>query len=189
LQQLREAQIYKDGVEFLNRLPVHNIDIFSPISSLKKVKNEDAPLKQHDALLLGNALKKVLTLNKEARDLYHVTLESVSIADKMNFVIKFLNRKSVDFKQGATFTEILGESKNSLADTIATFVSLLELAKRQVIRVYQEKQKDDADKIESEEIMIALANGQVELDQNISSEFDEDQENQNETSKPSVANS
>lgn len=179
LQQLKEAQIYKDGVDFLDKLPVYNIDIFSPKSSLKKIKNEDAPLKQHDALLLGKALKRVLMINKEARNLYHVTLESVSIADKMNFVIKFLNNKSA-LKQGATFTEILGESKNSLADTIATFVSLLELAKRQVIKVYQEKQKDDAHKIEKEEIMIALANGEVEINENISSEFDENDENHEE---------
>lgn len=167
LIQLKEAQIYKDGVEFLNKLPVFQIDVFSSKPSLRSIPSVDAPLKDHDAMLLGKALKKVLAQNEEGRKLYHVTLESVSVADKMSLIIKKLNKqKDLSGFASLTFKSLIESDELSYSNIIATFISLLELCKRQVISVFQDEH----------EIKIALAKDDIDLSQKIESEFDRESE-------------
>ncbi len=164
--RLREAEVVKKGAEQLDSRGFLNIDVFAPESSLKQYKSPKVKYKDHDPMLLGLALRKVLEeAGEQGGQEYKITLESVSIVDRMMSVLDEL--RSSD---GPKSFRSLIPDLSSRGEIIGTFVSLLELCKRQVIKVMQEE--------ESGEIVVGLSGDESSFDlvgMKLESEFDEEE--------------
>jgi len=162
LRRLREAAIYKDGAKLLGSRSMLDIDVFSTPSSLKKFKTNGVKFVDHDPFLLGKAFRVLLDqLDGNGGDIYTVSMDPVSVVDRMMSVITELKSAGT----ALVFHKLVPDLR-SKAEIVATFIALLELCRRQVIRVRQDENKG--------EILIALA---AEEGQNInlttlSSEFD-----------------
>lgn len=145
LRRLKEAEVFKRGAVMLEECGQLGIDVFAPPSGLKSVQGPPPSYKDHDPLLLCQAFQGVLKGAGDG-DEYHytVTLEAVSIVDRMMAVLDLL--RSAD--KPVVFYRLIPDitSKGAI---IGTFISLLELCKRQIISVHQSD--------ESEEIMVALS--------------------------------
>lgn len=161
LARLKEAEIYKDGANQLAELDYLGLDIFSGKSQLNKFKAIDVGFVDHDSYLLGKAFYGALKRLKDQK-VYQVILESVSIVDRMNFVMNKLN----SIKTKVVFQELI-EDANSKASVIGTFLALLELCKRQIISVEQGLDQNNEDG----QIFICLK-GAEQDNLNFDSEFD-----------------
>ncbi len=156
LHRLREAEIYQDGAKQLSRMEQLGVDIFPTPPRLKGIERGPEKLADHDPYLLGKAFRRMLE-KAEPENPYRIELESVSIVERMMNVLDQLKQSSAP----RSF-ESLVPANPTRGIIVGTFIALLELCKRQTIRVSQEE----------EEILIRLANleGEEAL---IASEFDE----------------
>jgi segregation and condensation protein A len=180
LQRLKEAEIYKEGAAFLECRNELGYDIFATNQSLKHLPDVDAPLKQHDAMLLGKAFKRLLSEMEGGKLLYHITMESVSVAETMAYILNIFEVKKVKFINGKEqkaflFEDFLVKNYNK-AQLIGTFIAMLELCKRQAIMVYQEQDR----------ILVSMAAENIDL-KNLSSEFDQEQQDNNNLDQENVS--
>lgn len=89
--------------------------------------------RNHDPILLGLAFKKLL--EKAPKDLgLVITIDSVSIVDRMMEIIDALRAN-----QGPLVFHKLIPDLTSRSSIIGSFVAMLELCKRRVIRVQQDE--------------------------------------------------
>jgi segregation and condensation protein A len=143
LRKLKEAAVFKNSAAELADMNLLGMDVFQGPSRLKDVDGLTVSLKPHDPILLGKAFRKLL---KKAGDSfsYVVSYEPVSIVDRMRSILTILDKEEGPVK----FENLIPEpmTKGLL---IASFISLLELCKRQIISLKQ----DEAD----EEIYVVLA--------------------------------
>jgi len=157
LNRLREAEIYKQGAIELASRHLLGIDVFSSSSELGSIKAPPVEFKNHDPMLLGKAFKKLLDgVGEEERLTF--TLESVSIIETMMFVLNTLKNKG----ESLNFETLVAEP-GKRSSIIASFLALLELSKRQLVKVFQEQPEAD--------IQIALVSMSVNLEA-LGSEFD-----------------
>lgn len=159
LRQLREAEIYKEGALHLEQRDFLGIDVFSPPSSLRRIPPAEVVYVDHSPVLLGKAFLKLLKEMEGAQALYTVTLESVSVVDRMMDVMEILTREAgeVPFRR-------LVKDITSRSSLIGTFIALLELCKRQAVVVRQNEIYG--------EITLALGTAEVGEEMMVS-EFDE----------------
>ena len=156
LRRLREAEIYKEGAAFLERKDCLGYEVFAPPSRLKVCNIADAPLKEHDPMLLGRAFRKLL--ERTVKTCYTVNIVKVSVVKQMRFVLDKLEEMG-----GRGYFLELMPATSDRGVLLVSFVALLELCKKQAIYVTQEDPFSD--------ISIRLVNGDVEL-QDFDSEFD-----------------
>lgn len=157
LQRLRDAEVFKEGADMLGEKKILGIDVFSSPSLLKEIEPPPVEFVDHDPMLLGKAFRQILDELSEA-DTYKISLEEISIVDMMMTVLDKL--KTIG---GASAFYKLIPNRQSKMSVIATFVSLLELSKRQVICVTQDE--------ESSDIVVSLATEDTSTLE-LSSEFD-----------------
>ena len=157
LERLREAEVFKDSAQWLDRLTYLGIDVFPPESHLDTIPTPPGRFKEHDPLLLGMAFKKLLEAAGKP-ELYTVTLESVSILERMMGVVEVLRKAA-----GPVVFYKLVPDLTSRSSIIGTLIALLELCKRQAISVTQDES--------FKEIMIGLS-GEVVDTGNLTTEFD-----------------
>lgn len=171
LRRLREAEVYKKGAVELGSRGQLGVDVFSAPSLLSEIESGPVTYQDHDPLLLGKAFRKLLEELPEPSK-YTVTLEAVSVLEKMMEVLDNLRQAA-----GPVIFSKLITDRTSRASVVATFVALLELCKRQTIRVFQDETFKD--------IAVALAaegaDG-VKLD----TEFDEMGEQKSEESPQAI---
>jgi segregation and condensation protein A len=153
LRRLREAAVYYNAAGLLRGRPMLGLDVFQPFPSGETAVS-DIVLKDHDPMLLGKALRKLLgRLGEEDRSLI-ISIDPGTIADRMISIIDRLGRNN----SVLTFDElVLAEGEKDRvtgAVILSTFLALLELCKRQVISVKQ----DDS----FEDIQITLINGVIQ---------------------------
>ncbi|MBX7145427.1 MAG: segregation/condensation protein A [Oligoflexia bacterium] len=160
LRRLREAEVYKDAASHLGRTPVLGLDVFAPPSSLKDYEDVEVRLCDHDPLLLGKAFQKVLEKAGTDTKLITISVDSVTIVERM---VGILDRLRTAGPKGVVFYSLIPDL-SSRGAIISTFVALLELCKRQAIRVRQERSWED--------IFIAISDGEVQS-AGLTSEFDE----------------
>ena len=159
LKRLREAEIYKEGAAYLENRDMLGIDVFPTKPTKKQYGVPEETFRDHDAMLLGIAFKRLMQESGAESPQYMITLESVSIVERMMDVIDRLRKspsKTLPFR--ALITD-----RTSRGALIGSFVALLELCKRQVIRVEQENSFGD--------ISILLASEDFDPT-GVSSEFD-----------------
>lgn len=165
LQRLREAEIYKKGASELGDRGQLGIDVFSCPSLLSEIDSGPVTYQDHDPMLLGEAFRRLLEELPEPAK-YTVTLEAVSVVERMMQVLDQLEKASGP----VVFYELIND-RTSRGSIVATFVALLELCKRQTIRVVQDEIFED--------IAVVLATLE-KSDVQLSSEFDESVEDENE---------
>ncbi len=161
LKRLKDAAVFKEGAKKLATRKLLDFDVFETTSSLRSFPTPEVGYANHDSFLLGKAFRALLEESPENYALYTVTLESVSVVDTMRHIVDYI--KASDF-ESVDFEKLIPDviSKSSV---IATFISILELCKRQVIKVLQEKEFDS--------INISLAMVDIAEVLNFTSEFDE----------------
>jgi len=142
LNRLRDAEIYKEGAYKLGLRSLLDIDVFANPSLLGDFDAPAGELKDHSPMLLGKAFKKLLENAKEP-EILQISFDPVSIVERMMEVLGSLHRAG-----GSLAFHKLVPDLTSRSSIIATFISLLELCKRQAIFVTQE--------VESEEIIVSL---------------------------------
>ena len=133
LRKLREAEVYKQGAFLLSCRKILGVDVFSAPSALAHVEPPPVRYRNHDPILLGLAFKKLL--EKAPKDLgLVITIDSVSIVDRMMEIIDALRAN-----QGPLVFHKLIPDLTSRSSIIGSFVAMLELCKRRVIRVQQDE--------------------------------------------------
>lgn len=158
LRRLREAEVFKDGANRLGTLSFLGIDVFAPPPLAREAGSMPPRYQSHDPLALGRAFRRLWERLDSRAASYTITLDAVSIIECM---VKALDRLRT--AGGPLRFEDLVPNLESRASIIATFVALLELCKRQAIRV-----KQGAD---FEEIVVCLA--EADFDPTLTgSEFD-----------------
>lgn len=131
LRRLREAQIYKEGAQELSKSKILGLDVFSRPSSLKNIENVDAPIKDHDSMLLVFAFRDMLKRLKD-RGEYVVEVDNVSIVERMMIILDRI--KSSD---GVIKFSNLMENVKSLIEVANSFCAILELCRRHILKLYQ----------------------------------------------------
>lgn len=161
LRRIKEAAVFKDGAKLLAQQKILDYDVFETRSSLKSFPTPEVAYANHDSFLLGKAFRALLEESPENYAMYTVTLESVSVVETMMHIVDFIKASG---KESVDFQKVIPDIK-SRGSLIATLISLLELCKRQVIKVEQDK--------EFELIKISLALTDIAEVINFSSEFDD----------------
>jgi len=144
LRKLREAAIYRDGARALEARDLLGYDVFQPFTSLDEIEAPPVKYKQHDALLLGKAFKKILERLEREKPGFTITIEHVSIVERMRTMLDLLEKSGGRIAFHDMFRE-----QSTKGAVVASFVAILELCKRQVICVQQSAN--------FEEIYIAVA--------------------------------
>lgn len=133
LKRLREAQIYKEGARELSKVKMLGFDVFSRPSSLKDIENVDAPIKDHDSMLLVCAFRDVLKRLKEKGE-YVVEIDSVSIVERMMIILDKIKNSNGMIK----FFD-LTKDISSLSELVNSFCALLELCRRHILLLSQDE--------------------------------------------------
>lgn len=130
LRRLRELERFRASAQQLAERPLLGIDVFAPIP--EPFAPGPPVLRDHDATLLGRALRRLLDRTPAELRSYIITNDSVPIAARMVQVIERLSNAGGALR----FDELCGEPP-TVPTIIATFLALLELCKRQAIQVSQ----------------------------------------------------
>ncbi|MBN8549132.1 MAG: segregation/condensation protein A [Deltaproteobacteria bacterium] len=133
LRRLREAQIYKDGASHLAKNPMLGIDVFAAPSSLSQFEDPDVKFVEHDPMLLGRAFRKLLEQSGQAAT-FTISIDSVSIVERMMKILDTLK----EYPQGLAFYKLIPDI-TSRGSIISSFIAMLELCKRQAIKVRQDE--------------------------------------------------
>ena len=169
LRRLREAAIFKDTAQQLGSLAQLGIDVFSRQASESDFDTTELPasvaLAQHEAALLSRAFLKVLQRAKQLGPQMFFSIEHVSVVERMLEIVNTLQAH-----EGTRSFEELVPDYSSRGSIIATFLALLELCKRLVVRISQANEEGA--------ISVSLASNATLLgtQPQFESEFDQDQD-------------
>lgn len=135
IKRLLEYQRYKDAAAELEQREVLTRDVFVRASAPVE---EAGPreFREVSVFELLGALKRVI--DRLPKDMVHeVTLEKITIRDKMALLLDLLRHQS------RVFFESLFDEVKSRMEIIVTFLAMLELVKVRAIRVFQEEPGGD----------------------------------------------
>jgi segregation and condensation protein A len=129
IRRLLEYQKYKLAAEQLGARGIAGRDVF-PRGSDAPEASGPAPLAEIGLFSLLDAFNKVLARAK-ADLAFQVIAEGVSIQDRMRQLVDRLReRRELSFEQ-------LFEGQATVYEMVVTFLALLEMAKRRLVRMYQ----------------------------------------------------
>jgi len=133
IRRLLEYQRFKEAAGELEKREILMRDVF--------VRSPDLPEDVEPAGFGGlslfdliSALRQVLERFPEER-IHEVTLEKISVREKMNFLLDDLRRR------GKVIFQSLFEAAASRMEVVVTFLAMLELVKIRAIRVMQEERE------------------------------------------------
>lgn len=132
VRRLLEYQKYKNAAAELGTNSVLGQDVFLRPNVPVEKSTEKAPLASVPVYRLFDAFSKLLE-SKKIKVEHEVTFDKLSITDRINQIVTLLQeRKSVTFDQ-------LFETTTNLTkfDVILTFLSLLEMTKLRMTRLFQ----------------------------------------------------
>ena len=132
IRRLLEYQKYKEASAQLEQMRILGRDTFTK-GQMPTEGLEEGGLVNLSLFDLLEALKEVLAKAPKTIT-FDVTLEHITIADRINFIMELLGKeKSITFFS-------LFPSDSSRAMIVTTFLAMLELTKMKVIRIYQSEQ-------------------------------------------------
>lgn len=131
--RLKELEAFRAAAGVLSARPTLGNDVFAPPAKGMKLDPSLVPLADHSSDLLARAFQSVLSRLGERAAVYSITIDSVSVVERMRTVVDSLK------EQGGrgTFITLLGENPDR-GRMIGVFVALLELCRRRMIVVTQE---------------------------------------------------
>jgi segregation and condensation protein A len=128
VQRLVEYKRFKEAAGQLSQQALLGVDVF--IRPAQEIEIEDGEI-EADLFHLIDALRELLK-RQEIRDFHEVTLERVTLREKM----KELYERLQGVKEAVPFTSLFAPFA-SRAELIITFLALLELIKGRMLRAYQ----------------------------------------------------
>lgn len=131
IRRLLEYQRFKDAAEQLERLEILKRDVFARPSEAPEAA-ETVEFERLSLFDLISALRHVLERLPE-EGVHEVTLEKVSLRERMNHLLDDLHQK------GKVVFQSLFEGAVSRIEVVVTFLAMLELVKIRAIKVWQEE--------------------------------------------------
>ena len=133
IRRLLEYQRFKEAAEELEKREILRRDVFVRPSEVPD-EMESVEFEGLSLFDLISALRHVLELFPEER-VYEVTLERISVREKMSSLLDDLHRR------GKVIFQSLFEAAVSRLEVVVTFLAMLELVKIRAIRVAQEERE------------------------------------------------
>ena len=131
IRRLLEYQQFKEAAEELERRELLSRDVFVRRSEAPE-EAETVGFESLSLFDLLSALRHVLERFPEER-IHEVTLDTISVREKMSFLLDELRRR------GKVIFQSLFETATSRLEVVVTFLAMLELVKIRAIRVWQEE--------------------------------------------------
>lgn len=131
IRRLLEYQRFKEAAEELERRELLSRDVFVRRSEAPE-EAETVGFESLSLFDLLSALRHVLERFPE-EGIHEVTLETISVREKMSFLLDELRRR------GKVIFQSLFETATSRLEVVVTFLAMLELVKIRAIRVWQEE--------------------------------------------------
>ena len=138
LERLRELEAYRLAATDLGARPALGHDVFAAPVKATKIDPALIPLAIHETELLAKAFQRVLQKLGEKSSVFSITIDSVSVVERMRMVVDSL--KSAGGR--SNFFALLGAARDR-ATAIGVFCALLELCRRRVVSVSQGGPKDE----------------------------------------------
>lgn len=133
IRRLLEYQRFKEAAEELEKREILRRDVFVRPSEVPD-EMESVEFEGLSLFDLISALRHVLERFPEER-VYEVTLERISVREKMSSLLDDLHRR------GKVIFQSLFEAAVSRLEVVVTFLAMLELVKIRAIRVVQEERE------------------------------------------------
>lgn len=138
VRQLLEYQKYKEAAEQFQDQEILGRDVFArkfPSPELSDVESEESSYLEIDVYELIEALRQVLKRIPE-RSPHVIRMEPYSVRERMGQLVEMLKGvKSITFEE-------LFEGASTRIEVITTFLSLLEMVKLQLVKIYQTGHKE-----------------------------------------------
>jgi segregation and condensation protein A len=138
LRRLRELETFRAAAGELGSRPTLGSEVFAAPSKGTKLDPALIPLADHQSELLVQAFHKVLTKLGEKARVFSITIDSVSVVERMRMVVDTIRERG----GCTTFRELFAGAYDRTA-AIGMFIALLELCKRRMIDVHQDHPKAD----------------------------------------------
>jgi len=135
IRRLLEYQKYKDAAEKLGGRPIEGRTVFGRGGELGN-DTPDAPFAEHSVWKLIEAFGRILEKAGGTRAIHEVTLERVSISDRMSQLIDRIEAGSGSFQFESCFDLSLPEAELR-CQVVVTLMAILEMARLKVVRVLQ----------------------------------------------------
>jgi segregation and condensation protein A len=132
VRQLLEYKKYREAASKMRVMEFNQNQVFTRTTPPEIDEGDDDIVYDVTVFDLMIAFKKILK-EKSFRDDYEVTMDEISIKDKINFIMDKLSSVA-----SVTFEELLCSVKSKL-EAIGTFLGLLELMKLNLIKIQQIK--------------------------------------------------
>jgi segregation and condensation protein A len=135
IRRLLEYQKYKDAAEKLGGRPIEGRTVFGRGGELGN-DTPDAPLADHSVWKLIEAFGRILEKAGGAKSTHDVTMDRVSISDRMGQLIDRIEAGGGSFQLETCLDFSLSEPElRSLV--VVTLMAILEMARMKVVRVLQ----------------------------------------------------
>jgi segregation and condensation protein A len=131
-RQLLEYQQYKDAAQRLREQNILEKDVFTRACIIEPTADDAPAFREASIFELLEALKKVFERTGAQADIMSLTMEHMSVKDRISQILERLE----GVKDGIEF-EALFEGVPERLDIITTFLAILELIKMQALKVYQ----------------------------------------------------
>lgn len=131
-RQLLEYQQYKDAAQSLREQNILEKDVFTRACIIEPTDDDAPTFREASIFELLDALKKVIERTGAKADIMSVTMEHLSVKDRINQILERLEgvRDGIEF-------EALFDGAPERLEIITTFLAILELIKMQALKVYQ----------------------------------------------------
>ncbi|MFN4894346.1 MAG: segregation and condensation protein A [Pseudomonadota bacterium] len=136
LRRLRELETYRAAAGELASRPTLGSEVFAAPSKGTKIDPALIPLADHQSELLVQAFQQVLTRLGEKARVFSITIDSVSVVERMRMVVDTIRARG-----GVSSFRDLFAGRYDRASAIGVFVAILELCKRRMIAVEQDGPK------------------------------------------------
>lgn len=131
-RQLLEYAQYQDVAQRLREQNILEKDVFTRACIIEPTADDVSAIREVSIFELLSALKKVIERTEAKADIMALTMEHMSVKDKINEILERL----AGIKDGIDF-EALFEGAPDRLEVITTFLAILELIKMQALKVYQ----------------------------------------------------
>jgi segregation and condensation protein A len=135
IRRLLEYQKYKDAAEKLGGRPIEGRTVFGRGGELSN-DGPEAPFAEQSVWKLIEAFGRILEKAGGPRAIHEVTIERVSISERMNQLIDRIAAGSGSFQLETCFDFSLPEPELR-SQVVVTLMAILEMARLKVVRVLQ----------------------------------------------------
>jgi segregation and condensation protein A len=131
-RQLLEYQQYKDAAQHLREQNILEKDVFTRACIIEPTADDSPAFREASIFDLLEALKKVFERTGIKDDVMSLTMEHMSVKDRISQILGRLEGVT-----GGLEFEALFDSAPDRLEVITTFLAILELIKMQALKVYQ----------------------------------------------------